>query len=123
MIENENDLYKISDSAAEFLLGIASEDHDFIISILKLLPLPSMRIMIASLSDAGFTTKNESLIYFVSSFLSNENKAIAQTSAIFLLSCCGSLGGKLVAQGKDKVPHAILVNGIIELLSGQGAIA
>jgi hypothetical protein len=118
-MKSDNDLYKITDSVAQYLVDIPLQDHDIIVAILQLLPLSSMRGMIASLSDAEFTTSNENLIHFVASFLKNENKAVAQTSAIFLLSCCGELGEKLINAEKDEVPHKRLVNGIIELIGAQ----
>lgn len=104
---------------AEWLIDAPNEYHTIFAGYLQKMPLMSSRILMATLSDAELSTSNESLLYSVSSFLKSTDKRLAQTAAIFLLICGGTLGKELLLQGlsTQKLPHVKLIQGISKLLS------
>jgi hypothetical protein len=115
---SEDTLYEIADSVAEWFVDIPYEYHVFIVSYLHNLPLLPKRILLAALSDAEFLTENEELIRFAGFFLKNSDKRLAQTTANFLLTCCGNSGETLLKQilENENIPHSRLVKGIVELI-------
>lgn len=54
----------------------------------------------------------------VCQLLYSEDKRLAQTAAIFLLTCVGDLGRDFVFQelSTKKIPHELLIKGLTELL-------
>lgn len=117
--ESESALYEVSNSVAEWLIDAPNEYQTFFTRYIQTIPLMSRRILIAALSDAEFSTNNESLLSSVSLFLKSTDKRLAQTAATFLLTCGGTLGKEIlgVVLSKEEVPHSQLVKGISELLS------
>jgi hypothetical protein len=115
---NEDKLYEISDLAANCLLNISNENHILLSIYLNNLPLEARRILISSLNDIRFLTHNVNLLYTISMFLESSDKRLAQISAIFLLSCGGELGKNTLnhIQNTGNLPHAKLIQGIIEIL-------
>jgi hypothetical protein len=117
--EGENNLYEISSLIAEWLMDASHEYQTFFAGYIQTVPLKNVRILMAALSDAEFSTDNGSLIASVSSFVKSTDKRLAQTAATFLLTCGGSLGRDFLFQvlATQELPHSRLVRGISELLS------
>jgi hypothetical protein len=117
--ENEDILYEICDLVAKWFVDASDEYHSFILSYLHNLPLLSKQILIASLSDAGFLTTSEDLIFCVSLYLRDNNKRLAQMAAIFLLTCGSNLGNMVLRQILDSedLPHSKFIESIVKLVS------
>lgn len=115
--ESESILYEIADLIAEWLIEAPNEYQIIFTAYLRSIPFSSGRILLAALSDADFSTSNEYLLHFVSSFIKSDDKRLAQTAATFLLTCGGKLGriflSQLLAQ---ELPHLQLIQGINKLL-------
>lgn len=117
--ETENNLYEVASSIAEWLIDAANEDQTLVAAYLHKMPLQSSRILIAALSDAGFSTSNTNLLRSVSLFLKSTDKRLAQSAATFLITCGETLGESLLQQAlsNQELPHLQLIRGISELLS------
>ncbi|MEA5466150.1 hypothetical protein [Leptothoe sp. PORK10 BA2] len=117
--EGENNLYETSSLIAEWLMDAPHEYQTFFAGYIQTIPSKSVRILIAALSDAEFSTDNSSLVASVSSFIKSTDKRLAQTAAAFLLICGGSLGKDFLFQvlATQELPHSQLVRGISKLLS------
>ncbi|NEP61007.1 MAG: hypothetical protein F6K31_29170 [Symploca sp. SIO2G7] len=117
--ESESNLYEISSLVAEWLMDAPNEYQKFFADYIQNIPLKSDRILIAALSDAEFSTSNESLLASVSTFLKSSDKRLAQTAAVFLLTCGDTLGRDFLFQilSTQELPHSQLIKGISELLS------
>lgn len=100
-------------------MDASHEYQTFFAGYIQTVPLKNVRILMAALSDAEFSTDNGSLIASVSSFVKSTDKRLAQTAATFLLTCGGSLGRDFLFQvlATQELPHSRLVRGISELLS------
>lgn len=115
--ESESILYEIADLIAEWLIEAPNEYQIIFTAYLRSIPFSSGRILLAALSDAGFSTSNEYLLNCVSSFIKSEDKRLAQTAATFLLTCGGNLGKILLSQLlTQELPHLQLIQGINKLL-------
>lgn len=117
--ETETNLYEVASSIAEWLIDASNEDQTLLAAYLHKMPLQSSRILMAALSDAEFTTINETLLHSASSFLKSADKRLAQTAATFLITCGETLGKSLLQQAlsNQELPHLQLIRGISELLS------
>ncbi|MBE9155814.1 hypothetical protein IQ265_03050 [Nodosilinea sp. LEGE 06152] len=117
--EGESNLYETSSLMTEWLMDASHEYQTFFAGYIQAIPSTSAQILIAALSDAEFSTGNDSLLASVSLFLKSTDKRLAQTASIFLLTCGGTLGGDILSQilSTQELPHSQLVRGISELLS------
>ncbi|AFY60411.1 hypothetical protein Syn6312_1229 [Synechococcus sp. PCC 6312] len=117
--EEEKVLYDISILVAEWLIKASNEYHSLISTYIKNIPLISKRVLLSALSDAEFSTTNELLLSTVSLFLNSTDKRLAQTAAVFLLTCGGTMGKNCLSQAlsTQELPHSHLIKGISELLS------
>lgn len=115
--ESESALYEIADLIAEWLIDAPNGYQIIFTAYLQSIPFSSSRILLAALSDADFSTSNEYLINFVSSFIKSNDKRLAQTAATFLLTCGGNLGKIFLSQLlTQELPHLQLIQGINKLL-------
>jgi hypothetical protein len=115
--ESESVLYEIADLIAEWLIDAPNGYQIIFTAYLQSIPFSSSRILLSALSDADFSTSNEYLIHFVSSFIKSDDKRLAQTAATFLLTCGGDLGKIFLSQLlTQELPHLQLIQGINKLL-------
>lgn len=117
--ESESSLYKISSLVAEWLMDAPNEYQTFFAHYIQNIPSTSARILISALSDAEFSNCNESLLTSVSLFLKSSDKCLAQTAAVFLLTCGDALGKDFLFQilSTQELLHSRLIKGITKLLS------
>lgn len=117
--ESESNLYEISNLVAEWLMDAPNEYQTFFAHYIQGIPSTSARILIAAFSDAEFSNSNESLLASVSLFLKSSDKILAQTAAVFLLTCGDALGRDFLFKilFTQELPHSQLIKGISELLS------
>jgi hypothetical protein len=115
--ESEIVLYEIAGLIAEWLMDNPNGYQTIFAAYLQSIPFSSSRILLAALSDAEFSTSNEYLLHFVSSFIKSDDKRLAQTAATFLLTCGGDFGKILLSQLlTQELPHRQLIQGINKLL-------
>jgi hypothetical protein len=117
--ESESNLYETSNLVAEWLMDAPDEYQTFFAHYIQSIPSTSARILIAALSDAEFSNSNKNLLTSVSLFLRSSDKHLAQTAAVFLLTCGDALGRDSLFQilFTEELPHSQLIKGISELLS------
>lgn len=106
------------ESLVEWLENTIDEHHVYFASFIKGIPLEDVRELLSTLSNAEFKTDNETLMISVCSFLYSEDKRLAQTAGIFLLTCGGDLGRDFVFQelSTKKILHEPLIKGLTELI-------
>lgn len=117
--DDEDVLYESADSLASWLLDESGAYHTMLAIYLQYMPLLSQHILLASLSDAEFSTSDEHMMFVAESFLMSDEKRLAQGAAIFLIKCCGPEGTEVLQNelSVQELPHAGLIQGAIKLLS------
>jgi hypothetical protein len=115
--QNDNVLYEIASSVTEWLIDSHSYDQTIFATYFKNTSLEASRILMTVMSDEGFLTSNENLLNYVSLLVKSDDRWIAQTAAIFLITCGGDIGEnyllKILSQG---VVHSQLIQGISKIL-------
>lgn len=116
--ENKNMLHEIAESLSEWLINSPDEYQSFFAAYFKT-ALPEIScILMSVLSDAEFSTTNKNILNSASSSLKSDDKWLAQTAAIFLLTCGAEMGKKLLATSlSEEMTHSELIKGISKLLS------
>ncbi|PZO42138.1 MAG: hypothetical protein DCF19_07805 [Pseudanabaena frigida] len=115
--QNDNVLYEIANSVTDWLIDSSSNDQTVFATYFKNTSLEVSRILMTVMSDEGFLTSNENLLNYVSLLVQSDDRWIAQTAAIFLITCGGDIGEsyllKILSQG---VIHSQLIQGISKIL-------
>jgi hypothetical protein len=123
--DSEYELSEISDMVAGWLVNIIDESNDeyqtFFASYIQNIPQKSAQTLIGAFSDNGLVNVKEDLLVSVGTFLTSTDKGLAQTAAIFLLTCGDrSRGRHLLSKimSTQELPHLLFIKGIIRMLSG-----
>jgi hypothetical protein len=115
--KNDNVLYEIASSITDWLIDSPSDDQTIFATYFKNTSLESSRILMTVMSDEGFLTSNENLLNYVGLLVKSDDRWIAQTAAIFLITCGGDIGEnyllKILSQG---IVHSQLIQGISKIL-------
>lgn len=115
--QNDNVLYEIASSVTDWLINSSSDDQTLFTTYFKNTSLEASRILMTVMSDEGFLASNENLLNYVSLLVQSDDRWIAQTAAIFLITCGGDIGKnhllKILSQG---VVHSQLIQGISKIL-------
>ena len=115
--QNDNVLYEIASSVTDWLIDSPSDDQTIFATYFKNTSLEVSRILMTVMSDEGFLTRNKNLFNYVGLLVKSDNRWIAQTAAIFLITCGGDIGEsyllKILSQG---VVHSQLIQGISKIL-------
>lgn len=118
----ERVLYESADQLSEWLTHDSNElvnYHFFLSDYLQKILAVSSRILLASLSDAEFSTNNKMLLDTVCLFIKSEDIELAQAAVNFLITCGGSFGEALLQEATltQDLPHSRLVQGMQDLLT------
>jgi hypothetical protein len=116
---SDDDLYTIADKIAEWL-SEASDDHQTALAAyLPELPTVSARTLLSAFGDAEVTLTSAALLGAIARFVYSEDGRLSQAAAACLLICGGETGKLLmreILQSPSGIPHARLVQGIVDLV-------
>ena len=116
----EKTIYEVADQIAGWMEDASTaEENNFAIH-LNNLSTKGSHILLSALADAEVQIGSEQLLHTIAGFLRSDDKRLAQSSAVCLLRCGGTLGEKLLRVqlwNPDSLPHVQLILGTINLLA------
>jgi hypothetical protein len=119
---SEDDLYAIAEAVTEWIANAADSEQAVLATYLQELPARSARILLSSFADGGVHFTSEQLLWTVAGFLDSEDERLAQAAAVWLLECGNALGRRILLgrmTEAESIPHAQLIQGIMELLASK----
>jgi hypothetical protein len=120
--QNSDKLYEIAEVITERLRENPIDYQTTLAAYLPKLSTSGIRVLLSAFSDSEIDLESVTLLHAVAAFMLAEDKRLAQVAATCLLVCGGEMGKKLVdekLQVPQTMPHAPLVQGIVNLFSSQ----
>jgi hypothetical protein len=120
--QNSDKLYEIAEVITEWLRENPIDYQTTLAAYLPKLSTSGIRVLLSAFSDSEIDLESVTLLHAVAAFMLAEDKRLAQVAATCLLVCGGEMGKKLVdekLQVPQTMPHAPLVQGIVNLFSSQ----
>lgn len=118
---DSDSLYETADALTEWLRESSTDYQATLASYLAQLSPSGARTLLSAFADAEIALTSVILLQAVAAFMHTEERRLAQVAATCLLICGGKVGKALVdekLQTPPPVPHAELIQGIVNLLSG-----
>lgn len=119
---SEDDLYEIADAVADWVANASDAEQAVFAIYLQELSPRGARVLLSALADSEVHIRSEQLLWTIASFLDSEDKRLAQAAAVCLLDCGDALGSRILRERitrAESIPHAQLIQGIIDLLASK----